>query len=100
MACEDWANTKAAYRFFSNGVSEVEILRGHFQSTKGRALAENWSVVILYDMTGFSYKGVSRQSMRLLRPSYGGKSAQGRLRLIVRGIQSEPAKENTFCLPH
>jgi hypothetical protein len=28
-ACQDWANTKAAYRFFSNGrVSEEEILAG------------------------------------------------------------------------
>lgn len=34
LACEDWANTKAAYRFLSNGsVSEGEILSGHFTST-------------------------------------------------------------------
>jgi len=32
MACQDWANTKAAYRFFSNkNLSEGEILDGHFQ---------------------------------------------------------------------
>lgn len=31
-ACQDWANTKAAYRFFSNGdVSEDQIMAGHFQ---------------------------------------------------------------------
>src|SRR5882672_10212583 len=36
-ACQDWANTKAAYRFFSNHrVSEAEILAGHFQATVGR----------------------------------------------------------------
>jgi hypothetical protein len=29
-ACQDWANTKAAYRFFSNErVSEANILAGH-----------------------------------------------------------------------
>src|SRR5215472_2023963 len=29
LACQDWANTKAAYRFFSNErVSEAEILEG------------------------------------------------------------------------
>lgn len=31
MACQDWANTKAAYRFLSNArVSEEDILAGHF----------------------------------------------------------------------
>ena len=31
-ACQDWANTKAAYRFFSNAeVSEDQIVAGHFQ---------------------------------------------------------------------
>lgn len=33
-AFQDWANTKAAYRFFDNGaVSEDKILAGHFRST-------------------------------------------------------------------
>src|SRR5271156_5091641 len=37
FACQDWANTKAAYRFFSNNkVNESEILKGHFQSTRDR----------------------------------------------------------------
>src|SRR6266700_2224327 len=36
-ACQDWANTKAAYRFFSNDrVSEAEILAGHFQATQAQ----------------------------------------------------------------
>ena len=31
-ACQDWANTKAAYRFFSNSrVNEHGILNGHFE---------------------------------------------------------------------
>src|SRR3954471_2163113 len=39
LACQDWAATKAAYRFFSNDrVSEGEILAGHFLSTRDRAL--------------------------------------------------------------
>jgi len=34
LVCQDWASTKAAYRFFSNDrVSEADILAGHFQST-------------------------------------------------------------------
>ena len=37
VACEDWANAKAAYRFLSNArVGESEILSGHFQSTRRR----------------------------------------------------------------
>lgn len=34
LACQDWANTKAAYRFFANErVSEADILAGHFRAT-------------------------------------------------------------------
>jgi hypothetical protein len=34
MACQDWANTKAAYRFLSNDrVNEQEILAGHFEAS-------------------------------------------------------------------
>jgi hypothetical protein len=37
LACQDWAATKAAYRFFANDrVSEGEILGGHFLSTRER----------------------------------------------------------------
>ena len=42
LACQDWASTKAAYRFFSNErVSEEDILRGHFDATHrpGHAVA-------------------------------------------------------------
>jgi Transposase DNA-binding len=34
FACQDWANTKAAYRFLSNDrVDEEAILSGHFEAT-------------------------------------------------------------------
>jgi len=40
FACQDWANTKAAYLFFSNDrVSEADILAGHFESTRSRFVA-------------------------------------------------------------
>jgi hypothetical protein len=44
MACQDWANTKAAYRFLSNErVREDSILAGHFQSTRELfATTEEW----------------------------------------------------------
>jgi Transposase DNA-binding len=38
-ASQDWANTKAAYRFFGNDqISEANILAGHFASTRRGSL--------------------------------------------------------------
>ena len=57
LACQDWANTKAAYRFFSNErVSEAEILAGHFQSTAGRFATAEGPILVLQDTTEFTYK--------------------------------------------
>ena len=57
FACQDWANTKAAYRFLDNPkVSEMEILEGHFQSTAERFAATEGLVLVLQDTTEFSYK--------------------------------------------
>ena len=40
LACQDWANTKAAYRFLSSErFGEDAILAGHFQATAGRFAA-------------------------------------------------------------
>ena len=56
-ACQDWANTKAAYRFFSNpNLDEGEILAGHFQSTRERFQATDGLVLILHDTTEVTYK--------------------------------------------
>lgn len=56
-ACQDWANTKAAYRFFSNQyVTEHEILAGHFEATKSRMGAVADRVLVLHDTTSFSYQ--------------------------------------------
>src|SRR6266446_8339645 len=46
LVCQDWANTKAAYRFLSNDrVSESDILAGHFQSTRDRTVATDGPVL-------------------------------------------------------
>ena len=56
-ACQDWANTKAAYRFFSNDrVTEEEILSGHFASTAQRASGAGGRLLVLHDTSEFSYK--------------------------------------------
>jgi hypothetical protein len=57
FACQDWANTKAAYRFFSNpNVSEQDILGGHFQATSERFANSIGPILILQDTTTFSYQ--------------------------------------------
>lgn len=57
-AFQDWANTKAAYRFFANeSVSEDKILAGHFGATTMRVQATDGPILILQDTTEFSFKG-------------------------------------------
>jgi hypothetical protein len=56
LACQDWANTKAAYRFLDNDrVSEQEILAGHFQATQARCAAVDGPILVLHDTTEFSF---------------------------------------------
>src|SRR3954452_9635230 len=55
-ACQDWAATKAAYRFFSNSrIDEGGILDGHFAATKARFAATPGPVLVLHDTTEFSF---------------------------------------------
>lgn len=59
LACQDWAATKAAYRFLSNeSVSEDAILGGHFQSTRARFAESKGPILVLQDTTEFSYKRI------------------------------------------
>jgi len=56
-ACQDWAATKAAYRFFDNPrVDESIILAGHFAATKARMAAAKGPILILHDTTEFSFQ--------------------------------------------
>ena len=66
-ACQDWANTKAAYRFFSNDrITEEEILSGHFASTAQRATGLSGPVLVLHDTSEFSYKRSETSDIGLL----------------------------------
>jgi len=57
LACQDWANTKAAYRFLSNeAVGEAEIFAGHFHATRSRVAAADGPILVLQDTTEFSYQ--------------------------------------------
>src|SRR5271170_701361 len=56
-ACQDWAATKAAYRFFSNPrVDESIILAGHFAATGARMSAAKGPILVLHDTTEFSFR--------------------------------------------
>src|SRR3954449_6748843 len=80
LACQDWANTKAAYRFFSNDrVSEGEILAGHFLSTRDRAAGVGGPLMVLHDTTEFSYRRRAGRVGQTCRVN-SGKDEQGRYR--------------------
>src|SRR5262245_12888519 len=54
LACQDWAATKAAYRFFDNPrVDEGLILAGHFLETAARFQATTGPILVLHDTTEF-----------------------------------------------
>jgi hypothetical protein len=81
MACQDWASTKAAYRFFANErVSEAEILAGHFQATRDRFRATPGPVLVLHDTTELSFQREKYHAIGVTSRTYG-KGADGRSRL-------------------
>src|SRR5690349_9752417 len=81
LACQDWANTKAAYRFFSNDrVSEADILAGHFLSTSDRIAAHDGLVLMLHDTTEFSYQRERPEAIGITKSINSGRDKQGRVR--------------------
>ena len=88
FACQDWANTKAAYRFLSNDdVDEHTILAGHFEATRNRVQTSSGPVLILQDITEFSYQRNKPEQVGFTGKTNSGKDKTGRLRLhTVCGI--------------
>jgi hypothetical protein len=81
LVCQDWANTKAAYRFFSNDrVSEADILAGHFQSTRDRTAATDGLVLVLHDTTEFTYQREKSEALGVTKSINSGRDKAGRLR--------------------
>ena len=81
MACQDWANTKAAYRFFSNDrVSEREILAGHFQATRDRLATTDAVILVLHDTTELTFHRSDVGPVGIVNKSYMGKNKRGRPR--------------------
>jgi hypothetical protein len=74
----DGANTKAAYRFFSNDrVSESDISAGHSQSTRDRTFATDGPVLVLYDTTEFTYQRENTDAIRITKSINSGRDKAG-----------------------
>lgn len=79
LACQDWAATKAAYRFFDNErVDESIILGGHFAATTERFAATSGTVLVLHDTTEFSF--------RRARPEKVGQLGRTKARRITHTV--------------
>lgn len=84
LVCQDWANTKAAYRFLDNDrVSEAEILAGHFQATRDRAGAADGPILVLHDTTEFTYKRDDIEAIGKTTLGVAGVDRDGRPRLYT-----------------
>ncbi len=80
-ACQDWANTKAAYRFLSNArVSDHTILKGHFEATRDRVATADGPILVLQDTTEFTYQREKPELIGFTKSVNSGKDKTGRLR--------------------
>ncbi|WP_043152376.1 MULTISPECIES: IS4 family transposase [unclassified Sphingobium] len=81
LACQDWASTKAAYRFFSNPkVEEGDILAGHIEATKARYAASDGPILVLQDTTEFTYQRRNPHDIGFTKSVNSGRDKSGRLR--------------------
>jgi hypothetical protein len=81
FACQDWANTKAAYRFFANErVEEVDILSGHFAATRTRYDDSHGPILLIQDTTEFSYQRANTNAIGMTKSVNSGLNKKGRWR--------------------
>ena len=81
FACQDWTNTKAAYRFFSNPrVEEGDILGGHFAATRGRFDESDGPILVLQDTTEFTYQRRDPHAVGFTKSVNSGRDKDARLR--------------------
>ncbi|WP_367727726.1 transposase DNA-binding-containing protein [Agrobacterium radiobacter] len=81
FACQDWANTKAAYRFFpSQNVEGGDILNGHFAATAQRYDAAKGPILVLQDTTEFTYQRRNPHVVGFTKSVNSGRNKQERLR--------------------
>ena len=82
FACQDWASTKAAYRFLANGrVEESDILSGHFAATRTRYDNSKGPILLIQDTTDLSYQRASPHAIGITKNvNCGGRNPDGRWR--------------------
>ncbi|MBK3804435.1 IS4 family transposase [Azospirillum brasilense] len=81
LACQDWANTKAAYRFFANDrVGEGDILAGHFEATRRRVAAALGVILVVQDTTEFSFERERPDQVGWTYKGNGNNHRQGGVR--------------------
>ncbi|NEU97889.1 IS4 family transposase [Bradyrhizobium uaiense] len=81
FACQDWANTKAAYRFFADErVEEADILSGHFAATRARYDDCTGPILLIQDTTEFSYQRANTSAIGLTKSVNSGRDKDGRWR--------------------
>ena len=81
FACQDWTNTKAAYRFFSNQrVDQGDILNGHFAATRGRFDETDGPILVLQDTTEFTFQRRDPHALGFTKSVNSGRDKDGRLR--------------------
>jgi Transposase DNA-binding len=75
FACQDWASTKAAYRFFANGrVEEADILSGHFAATRARYDNCKRPILLIQDTTEFTYQRANTNAIGMTKSVNSGRS--------------------------
>lgn len=85
FACQDWAGTKAAYRFFANErFGEDAILSGHFAATASRVAATEGPVLVVQDTTEFVYKWGKPDAFGAIGRVQAGRDRGGKPRMYTQ----------------
>jgi len=89
FACQDWANTKAAYRLLSSDrVTEQAILAGHLAATRNRSSGGDGPLLILHDTTTFTYNRGDMAAVGITHRSFTKKDRDGLPQhYVVCGLQ-------------
>jgi hypothetical protein len=81
LACQDWAGTTAAYRFFSNSrFGEDAILSGHFAATASRVDATAGPIFVIQDTTGRVFAWAKPEAVGAIGRGCTGRDRDGTAR--------------------
>ena len=85
LACQDWAGTKAAYRFFSNGrFGEDAILSGHFAATASRVDATAGPIFVIQDTTELIFAWAKPEAVGAIGRGCTGRDRDGKPRIYTQ----------------